>query len=53
MKAGLQDLEVPSKRLMDSQLGSGDLVDWGSAATADAGAPDSQTADHISAADEA
>jgi len=38
---------------MDSQLSSGDLIDWRSAATADAGAPNSHAADHISAADEA
>jgi hypothetical protein len=45
----LQDLHVPAEGLVDSQLGSLDLVDGTVATAAHAGAPDAQTASEHSA----
>ena len=42
VEAGLEDLEIPAEGLMDSDLGSFNLVNGGFAAAANAGRPDLQ-----------
>lgn len=50
MEAGLENLEIPAEGLVDSNLGSFDLINRGFAAAANAGCPDLQAASEGAAA---